>query len=122
MSSFEIILLLIGCLLASSVFSQVLPRVSLPLVQIALGAVVGLFVTADPTQVFRDPELFLVLFIAPLLFEESRHADKQALLRFWAPVASLAVGLVIVTTLTCGATLHLADPNIPLAAAFALGA
>lgn len=122
MSSFEIILLLIGCLLASSVFSQVLPRVSLPLVQIALGAVVGLFVTADPTQVFRDPELFLVLFIAPLLFEESRHADKQALLRFWAPVASLAVGLVIVTTLTCGAALHLADPNIPLAAAFALGA
>ena len=90
MSSFEIILLLIGCLLASSVFSQVLPRVSLPLVQIALGAVVGLFVTADPTQVFRDPELFLVLFIAPLLFEESRHADKQALLRFWAPVASSA--------------------------------
>ena len=66
MSSFEIILLLIGCLLASSVFSQVLPRVSLPLVQIALGAVVGLFVTADPTQVFRDPELVLVLFIAPL--------------------------------------------------------
>lgn len=85
MSSFEIILLLIGCLLASSVFSQVLPRVSLPLVQIALGALVGCFVTTDPTQVFRDPELFLVLFIAPLLFEESRHADKQALLRFWAP-------------------------------------
>ena len=48
MSSFEIILLLIGCLLASSVFSQVLPRVSLPLVQIALGAVVGLFGRPSP--------------------------------------------------------------------------
>ena len=122
MSSFEIILLLIGCLLASSVFSQVLPRVSLPLVQIALGALVGCFVTTDPTQVFRDPELFLVLFIAPLLFEESRHADKQALLAAWAPVASLAIGLVIATTLACGLALHLASPAIPLAAAFALGA
>lgn len=122
MSSFEIILLLIGCLLASSVFSQVLPRVSLPLVQIALGAAVGCLVTADPTQVFRDPELFLVLFIAPLLFEESRHADKQALLAAWAPVASLAIGLVIATTLACGLALHLAVPAIPLAAAFALGA
>ena len=122
MSSFEIILLLIGCLLASSVFSQVLPRVSLPLVQIALGAAVGCLVTADPTQVFRDPELFLVLFIAPLLFEESRHADKQALLAAWAPVASLAIGLVIATTLVCGLALHLASPAIPLAAAFALGA
>lgn len=122
MSSFEIVLLLIGCLLASSVFSQVLPRVSLPLVQIALGAAVGCLVTADPTQVFRDPELFLVLFIAPLLFEESRHADKQALLAAWAPVAALAIGLVIATTLACGLALHLASPAVPLAAAFALGA
>lgn len=122
MPSFEIVLLLIGCLLASSVFSQVLPRVSLPLMQIALGAAVGCLVTTDPTQVFRDPELFLVLFIAPLLFEESRHADKQALLAAWAPVASLAIGLVIATTLACGLALHLAVPAIPLAAAFALGA
>lgn len=120
MSSFEIILLLLGCLLASSAFAQVLPRVSLPLVQIALGAAVGCLVTTDPTQIFRDPEFFLVLFIAPLLFEESRHADKAELLRAWAPVASLAIGLVIVTTLAVGATLHLADPTIPLAAAFAL--
>lgn len=122
MSSFEIILLLLGCLLASSAFAQVLPRVSLPLVQIALGATVGCLITTDPTQIFRDPELFLVLFIAPLLFEESRHADKAELLRAWAPVASLAIGLVIVTALVVGATLHLANPAIPLAAAFALGA
>lgn len=122
MSSFEIILLLLGCLLASSAFAQVLPRISLPLVQIALGAAVGCLITTDPTQIFRDPELFLVLFIAPLLFEESRHADKAELLRAWAPVASLAIGLVIVTTLVVGAALHLADPAIPLAAAFALGA
>ena len=122
MPSFEIILLLLGCLLASSAFAQLLPRVSLPLVQIALGAAVGCLVTTDPTQVFRDPELFLVLFIAPLLFEESRHADKVALARAWAPVASLAIGLVVVTTLVCGFALHLADPSIPLAAAFALGA
>lgn len=122
MSSFEIILLLLGCLLASSAFAQVLPRVSLPLVQIALGAAVGCLITTDPTQIFRDPELFLVLFIAPLLFEESRHADKAELLRAWAPVASLAIGLVIVTTLVAGAALHLAEPAIPLAAAFALGA
>ena len=90
--------------------------------QIALGAAVGCLITTDPTQIFRDPELFLVLFIAPLLFEESRHADKAELLRAWAPVASLAIGLVIGTTLVVGATLHLADSAIPLAAAFALGA
>lgn len=122
MASFEIILLLLGCMLASSVFGQVLPRVSLPLAQIALGTVVGTLVTQDPTEVLGDPELFLVLFIAPLLFEESRHANKEALLRNWAPVTSLAVGLVIVTTLLVGLALHAAIPAIPLAAALALGA
>lgn len=122
MASFEIILLLLGCMLASSVFGQVLPRVSLPLAQIALGAVVGTLVTQDPTEVLGDPELFLVLFIAPLLFEESRHANKEALLRNWAPVSSLAVGLVVVTTLVVGFTLHAVMPSIPLAAALALGA
>ena len=122
MASFEIILLLLGCMLASSVFGQVLPRVSLPLAQIALGVVVGCLVTADPTEVLADPELFLVLFIAPLLFQESRHANKEALLRNWAPVGSLAVGLVVVTTLAVGVALHLAAPSVPLAAALALGA
>lgn len=77
MASFEIILLLLGCMLASSVFGQVLPRVSLPLAQIALGAVVGTLVTQDPTEVLGDPELFLVLFIAPLLFEESRMPTRR---------------------------------------------
>lgn len=122
MASFEIILLLLGCMLASSVFGQVLPRVSLPLAQIALGVIVGCLVTADPTEVMRDPELFLVIFIAPLLFQESRHANKEALLRNWAPVTSLAVGLVVVTTLVVGFVLHLLTPSVPLAAAFALGA
>lgn len=122
MASFEIILLLLGCMLASSVFGQVLPRVSLPLAQIALGAVVGTLVTQDPTEVLGDPELFLVLFIAPLLFEESRHANKEALLRNWAPVTSLAVGLVVVATLVVGFALHAAMPAIPPAAALALGA
>lgn len=122
MASFEIILLLLGCMLASSVFGQVLPRVSLPLAQIALGTVVGTLVTQDPTEVLGDPELFLVLFIAPLLFEESRHANKEALLRNWAPVTSLAVGLVVVTTLVVGLALHAVMPSIPLAAALALGA
>ena len=122
MASFELILLLLGCMLASSVFGQVLPRVSLPLAQIVLGMVVGCLVTQDPTEVFQDPELFLVLFIAPLLFEESRHANKETLLRNWAPITSLAIGLVVVTTLVAGFCLHVVTPSIPLAAAFALGA
>lgn len=122
MESFEIILLLLGCVLISSVFDQVLSRVALPLVQIALGAVVGLTMTNDSVAVFSNPEFFLLLFIAPLLFDESRHADKEALWKNKAMVASLAIGLVIVTMLIVGFVLNLIVPSVPLAAAFALGA
>ena len=76
MEMLEFVLLLLAAVLVSAVLDQVTPRVSLPLVQIALGAVIILLV-GTPVDVAIDPELFLVLFIAPLLFDESRHASKR---------------------------------------------
>lgn len=63
-----------------------------------------------------------MLFIAPLLYHEARNTDKVALWSNRAKVLSLAVGLVVVTILCIGFTLHALEPTIPLAAAFALGA
>ena len=65
MESFEVVLLLLGCVLVSSIFDQVFSRLAMPLVQIALGAVVGFFIAEDPSAVISDPELFLLIFIAP---------------------------------------------------------
>ena len=69
-----------------------------------------------------DSELFLVLLIAPLLFDESRNADKRAMWTNKGAIVSLAIGLVLVTVLAVGFVLHWIEPSIPLAAAFALGA
>lgn len=121
MEMLEFVLLLLAAVLVSAVLDQMTPRVSLPLVQIALGAVVILLVGA-PVDVAIDPELFLVLFIAPLLFDESRHASKRGLWDNKASIVSLAVGLVLVTVLVVGFVLNWIEPSIPLAAAFALGA
>ena len=122
MESFEIVLLLLGCVLVSSIFDQVFSRLAMPLVQIALGAVVGFLIAEDPSAVISDPELFLLIFIAPLLFDESRHADKGALWKNKGHIISLAIGLVFITALVIGFVLNLIVPSIPLAAAFALGA
>ena len=122
MESFEVVLLLLGCVLVSSIFDQVFSRLAMPLVQIALGAVVGFFIAEDPSAVISDPELFLLIFIAPLLFDESRHADKGALWKNKGHIISLAIGLVFITALVVGFVLNLIVPSIPLAAAFALGA
>jgi monovalent cation/hydrogen antiporter len=59
MESFEVVLLLLGCVLVSSIFDQVFSRLAMPLVQIALGAVVGFLIAEDPSAVISDPELFL---------------------------------------------------------------
>lgn len=121
MELFELVLLLLGSVLVSTVFAGFIPKVSLPLVQIAIGIVVAI-IFGSPIDIEIDPELFLVLFIAPLLFEESRKADKRALWQSKGSIISLAVGLVFVTVLVVGFCLNAFVPSIPLAAAFALGA
>ena len=64
MELFELVMLLLLAILASSVLDQMLPRVSLPLVQIAVGVVAAFFVPGRSGFVM-DSELFLVLLIAP---------------------------------------------------------
>lgn len=121
MEILELTLLLLAALFISSIAEQMLPRFSLPLVQIGIGLVIALALP-NMAEVEIDPELFLVLFIAPLLYDETRHVDKVGLVRNIGPVVSLAVGLVLVCVLAVGFTLHWIEPSIPLAAAFALGA
>lgn len=121
MALFQFILILMAAVLVSSVLAQFIPRVSLPLVQIVLGAVMFLAWPAD-LHATVEPELFLVLFIAPLLFDESRRISTTSIWKSKAGIASLVVGLVIVTLLAVGFALHWLIPSIPLAAAFALGA
>lgn len=82
---------------------------------IALGA-------GNVIDVKLDPELFLVLFIAPLLYIEAKDADKAVLWSNRGPIISLAIGLVVVSTLIIGFAVNALIPAIPLAAAFALGA
>lgn len=113
-------LLLLAAVLLSSVIDQLVPKVSSPLIQIALGLAIAL-VAQQQINIRLDPELFLVLFIAPLLFDEAKSVDKGALWRNRKPVLSLAVGLVIVTALIIGFSVNLLLP-VELAVAIALGA
>ena len=120
MAVFELILCIIAAVVLSSFISRFIPKVSTPLVQIALGAVASqlpFFPNVD-----LDPELFMVLFIAPLLYLEAHEIDKSELLRSMKLSLSLAIGLAIATMAAVGFTLHAIWPAIPLAAALALGA
>ena len=121
METFELILFLLSAVIASSLLDKFLPPLSLPLVQIVMGALLALAVRT-PLEWGIDPELLLILFIAPLHFNESRHVDSGALWKNRWGIASLSVGLVFAIVIACGTTLHALLPAVPLAAACALGA
>ena len=121
MATLELILLLLAAVLASAVIEQFLPKVAAPLIQIALGILVEVF-TADTINITFGADLFLVLFIAPLLYDEARNADKASLLRHIKPVLGLAIGLVLITMFAIGGAVNALIPSIPLAAACMLGA
>lgn len=117
----EFALVVLACVIGSSILCQVVRRLSLPLVQIAVGCAAALLVPAVH-NVHISSELFLVLFIAPLLFDEARHTHPRQLWENKGSILSLAVGLVLLTVLVVGFVLNWFVPSIPLAAAFACAA
>ena len=118
MEVFNLILLLLACIIASSVLNQMTSRMSLPLIQIAVGLALAIAIPRL-SDVYIDSEFFLMLFIAPLLFRESREVSKKLLWDNKWDILSLAICLVIVSVLLGGLTLNWIIPTIPLAAAFA---
>jgi len=120
MHSFEFILILLVAVLASSFIGARFPRLPTPLVQIATGIILTLLPLSF--EMHLEPELFMVIFIAPLLFADARRMNKPALWRLKYPILLLALGLVFCTVLFLGYAVNLFAPSIPLAAAFALAA
>ncbi|KQM92106.1 sodium:proton antiporter [Sphingomonas sp. Leaf226] len=111
--------LLLAVVLSGSI-SRMLPvPVPTPLVQIMLGAVIGL---STSYRVALDPELFLLLFLPPLLFLDGWRIPKDELLKDISTVVELALGLVLITVIGMGLFIHWMIPAMPLAVAFALAA
>lgn len=116
MATFELILLLAVAVLLSSILDQIVPKVSLPLIQIGLGVIIA-FLAVSPIEINIEPELFLVLFIAPLLFSDAKDSNKKNLWDNKVTILSFAIGLVLIITLCVGFMVNWLIPSIPLAAA-----
>lgn len=121
MELFILVLIILACVMASAVIDQFIPLFSLPLLQIGVGLVIAIIFPAL-AQVHIDEELFLMLFIAPLLYRDSREVDRATLWDNHWSILSMAIALVVASVLTAGFVLHQIIPAIPLAAAFACAA
>ncbi|RUU23912.1 Na+/H+ antiporter, partial [Mesorhizobium sp. M6A.T.Ca.TU.002.02.2.1] len=113
------ILVVLGFVAVSDALVR-LVRVPLPVLQIAIGAALAWPVRGVHIEI--DPELFLLVFIPPLLFSDAVTAPKRELLALRGPILDLAIGLVFFTIVGFGYALHWLVPSIPLVVAFALAA
>jgi monovalent cation/hydrogen antiporter len=115
------VLILLLAVAGSGVLVRLLPiKLPLPLVQIAIGALLawprlGLHVTFDP-------DIFMMLFIPPLLFADGWRIPKREFFMARRSILMLALGLVFMTVLVVGYFVHALVPSISLPVAFALAA
>ena len=89
------------------------------LIQVALGL---LWSIIFHITIPLETDWFLLLFIAPLLFNDGRRFPKSELWTLRGPILANAVLLVFLTTLLGGWLFHLLIPGLPLAVGFALAA
>jgi CPA1 family monovalent cation:H+ antiporter len=116
-----IVLFMLAAVVVSGIIVRVIPlAVPLPLVQIALGAVIA--VVANQPPVTLDPEIFFLLFLPPLLFLDGWRIPKEGLLQDKGMILELALGLVVGTVVGMGFFIHWLIPTMPLPVAFALAA
>lgn len=104
----------------SIILTKILPTLPIFFAQIFLGILLGL--SKYGQEINFEPELFLVMIIAPLLFREGKESDTDDIVKYLTPILFLASIGVLLTMLTVGFTLYAFLPTIPLAACLAFGA
>lgn len=113
------LVLLIAVVASSFIARAATIAVPLPFIQIALGVLIA---AVFNFEINLDPEFFLLLFIAPLLFLDGWRIPGEGLLRDKWTILALAFGLVAFTVLGAGLLIHWLIPAMPLYVAFALAA
>ncbi len=121
MSIFITIFVIILLIALASTLHKLIPfKFPLPFIQIILGAIVSW--PHDGFHVTFDPELFMLLFIPPLLFEDGRKMPLKEFLNSGREIVSLALVLVFVTVIGLGYVIYYFMPEMSLPVAFALAA
>lgn len=88
---------------------------------VALAGAALALIPGVPTLVL-DPELALALFVAPVLVDAAFDASPRDMRANWKAIASLALGAVVLTIAVVAIVARSLVPDLPWAAAIALGA
>src|SRR5664279_3807646 len=113
-----VVFLVVGVVIVNSIAGRIgLPA---PILLVVAGVGVSFIPGAPDYQV--NPELVLSVLLPPLLFAAAVESSVIAIRRLLRAITQLAIGMVLVTAFAVAFVLQIVMPEIPFAAALALGA
>jgi Na+/H+ antiporter len=113
---------IIGLLLGAVVLSALARRIKVPYPTfLAIGGMLLAFVPSGPSWTL-EPDLALALFVAPVLLDAAFDTSLRDLRDNWLAVSTLVFAAVGLTTAAVAVLTRWLLPDIPWAAAIALGA
>ncbi|HUR95908.1 MAG TPA: Na+/H+ antiporter [Gemmatimonadales bacterium] len=119
MAVFELV---IALLLVGAALSAVARRINAPYPALLALAGAALALLPDAPSIVLDPELALTLLVAPVLLDAAFDSSPRDLKQNWRAVTGLALAAVGLTVVAVAAVARWLVPEMPWAAAVALGA
>ena len=119
MSPVEILVALVAATVALALLARLAQVPSA--VALVLGGM-GVALVPGVPAIDLDPHLALALFLPPLLQASAYRTDWKAFRLALRPILLLALGAVLFTTASIAVVIHVLVPDLPWAAAIALGA
>ncbi|MCX2454736.1 cation:proton antiporter [Lacticaseibacillus nasuensis] len=115
----ETVLILVALVILSNIISHYVVAIPVSLIQAGLGVIAAL---VWHFELDMATDWFMLLFIAPMLFNDGQHFPKRELWALRGPIVGNAIFLVFLTTVVGGWFIHWLIPGLPLAASLALAA
>lgn len=103
------IILLLTTVVVANVIHLIYPKIPLSIYQIIAGVLLASLPTTA-TDFTMHPEIFMMVIIAPLMFNDGQNQSFTYLSRNFRSILSIAVVLSLVTVIIAGTILHLAMP------------
>src|SRR5437899_398777 len=104
-------------IIALSALARRLP-IPTPILQLVAGLIIGLTPAAAMPPL--DPDLVFFVFLPPIIWSGAMFTSPREVRRNAVSIGSLAVGLVVATTIVVAITAHALLPGMPWAVAITL--
>src|SRR3954462_398633 len=119
MEVFEVV---IALLVGGAVLAALARQIGVPYPSLVALAGAGLALIPGLPTMALDPALALALFVAPVLVDAAFDSSQRDLRANWRVVTGLALGAVALTIAVVAVIARMLVPDLPWAAAIALGA